>query len=819
MSDTPESFGNQEAGRLRRAFRWLRTRAQRLWEKLVPGARARRGAARGILVALILLTGFLGSRLMTSLGRPVDVLIGVVVGLLFLLIFALGFRLALAVVRSVPLFVGWLGAGGLLVFLFFILDLFGLPGRLALGTFGLVLVEALLGGALATLTAAEFGAAGRAKKAGVWAALVLAVAANAGVVVWLVWPGSDEHLVKAPGAGSAAVEKIDAPDPSQPGAYRVLSLTYGSGTDWQRREFGAGAQLKTQSVNATPFVKGFKGWRRKLRKWYWGFDADALPLNGRVWYPEGSGPFPLVLIVHGNHHMADYSDPGYAYLGELLASRGFILVSVDENFLNGSPVGGVPRENDARGWMLLQHVKVWGAWNATPGNPFHQKVDLGNIGLIGHSRGGEAAAHAAAFNRMAYYPDDAAVKLDFGFAIQAVIAIAPADGQYRPADRLTPLENVNYLTLQGGHDSDVSSFAGDRQFNRVKFTDGGDWFKASVYIYRANHGQFNTVWGADDYGPPLAWLLNLKPLLTGEEQRRAGNVYMAGFLEATLHGDGRYRPLFRDHRRAQPWLPETIYVTRYEDASFRLVADFEEDVDVVTTTLSGGRLAGAGLTVWREQDVKLRWGDERRNNAVYLGWNTEKDESKKTDQAESSDRAQPPGPEAEPPSFSLRLPSTFAREAGLAPDRLLVFHLSPSDEKAPTPEEKEKELTGKEEEKKEKEKEKEAKKDKEKKKEEEPLDCTIELIARSGVSARLPLSHFRPLPPVLKARFTKSSAIEKRWYKSESEPVFQTYELPLAAFVEAEKRFRPADLETIRFRFDRKPKGVVILDRVGFARP
>lgn len=814
MNETFASASPNQPGRLRRAREWVRRRVLSLWEKLLPGERARQGAARGILVTLFLLTGFLGSRLMTSLGTPVDVLIGVVVGLLFLLIFTLGFRLALAVVRSVPLFVGWLGAGGLLVFLFFILGWwFGLPGRLALGTFGLVLVEALLGGALVTLTAAEFRDAGRAKKAGVWAALVLAVAANVGVVVWLVWPGSDEHLVKAPAAGSAAVEKIDAPDPSRPGAYRVLSLTYGSGTDRQRREFGAGAQLKTQSVNATPFVKGFKGWRRKLRKWYWGFDADAFPLNGRVWYPEGSGPFPLVLIVHGNHHMADYSDPGYAYLGELLASRGFILVSVDENFLNGSLVGGVPRENDARGWMLLQHVKVWGAWNATPGNPFHQKVDLGNIGLIGHSRGGEAVAHAAAFNRMAHYPDDAAVKLDFGFAIQAVIAIAPVDGQYRPADRLTPLENVNYLTLQGGHDADVSSFEGDRQYNRVRFTDGGDWFKASVYIYRANHGQFNTVWGADDYGPPLAWLLNLKPLLSGEEQRHAGNVYMAGFLEATLRGDGRYRPLFRDHRSAQPWLPETIYVTRYEDASFRLVADFEEDVDVVTTTLDGGRLAGAGLTVWREQDVKLRWslrwGDDRRNNAVYLGWNTEKKKSEKTDNPGNSDQAEPPAPPPEPPSFSLRLPSTFAREAGLAPDRLLVFHLSPSDEKAPTPEEKEKELAGKEEE----------KKDKEKKKEEEPLDCTIELIARDGVRARLPLSHFRPLAPVLKARFTKSSAIEKRWYKSESEPVFQTYELPLAAFVEAEKRFRPADLETIRFRFDRTPKGVVILDRVGFARP
>ena len=47
-----------------------------------------------------------------------------------------------------------------------------------------------------------------------------------------------------------------------------------------------------------------------------------MPVNGRVWYPHGGGPYPLVLIVHGNHNMKDYSDPGYAYLGTLLASRG-----------------------------------------------------------------------------------------------------------------------------------------------------------------------------------------------------------------------------------------------------------------------------------------------------------------------------------------------------------------------------------------------------------------------------------------------------------------------------------------------------------------
>ena len=127
----------------------------------------------------------------------------------------------------------------------------------------------------------------------------------------------------------------------------------------------------------TPTVDGSKlasvpGPAGKEREKYWGFGFNKMPVNGRVWYPEGEGPFPLVLIVHGNHNMREFSDPGYAYLGELLASRGFILVSVDENFLNG----GIRGENDARGWMLLQHLRQWRRFNDSTGSPFAGKVGM-----------------------------------------------------------------------------------------------------------------------------------------------------------------------------------------------------------------------------------------------------------------------------------------------------------------------------------------------------------------------------------------------------------------------------------------------------------
>ena len=65
---------------------------------------------------------------------------------------------------------------------------------------------------------------------------------------------------------------------------------------------------------------------------------------------------------------------------------------------------------------------------------------------------------------MKYYPEEANIKFDYGFAIKAVVAIAPADGQYKPVEQDRWISDVSYLTLQCAHDADVSSFLGSRQW-------------------------------------------------------------------------------------------------------------------------------------------------------------------------------------------------------------------------------------------------------------------------------------------------------------------------------------------------------------------
>ena len=301
-----------------------------------------------------------------------------------------------------------------------------------------------------------------------------------------------------------------------------------------------------------------------------------------------------------------------------------IFVSVDENFLNSSPADffkGFNGENDARGWLLLEHLRVWAGWNQDAASPFFERVDMDRIAVMGHSRGGEAAVVAAAFNRLPNLPEDGSLVFDYNFNIRAVVAIAPIDGQYTPAWRSTPLSDVNFLVLQGSHDSDVISFDGLDPYERVKFTDGGDWFKAAVYIYRANHGQFNSVWGDSDVGLLRGGFLNRAALISGDAQAQAARVYISAFLEAALRGQRGYLPLFQDARAAgEGWLPDTIYINRLDQAGDRLLAGYEDDINLRTTSLPGGTIDGKNLAGWYEQRVKTKWG-AGENSAVYLAWN------------------------------------------------------------------------------------------------------------------------------------------------------------------------------------------------------
>lgn len=593
---------------------------------------------------------------------------------------------------------------------------------------------------------------------------------------------------------------ISAPDPGEKGPLAVKTLFYGSGTDKRRAEYRDSVMIKTKTVDVSPFVQTEPA-NAKAREKEWGFGFAKVPINGRVWYPDGPGPFPLVLIVHGNHDPLDYSDPGYGYLGELLASRGFILASVDENFINGNLRG----ESDGRAWLLLKHLEDWKRWNDSSAGPFSHKVDMHNIAIMGHSRGGEAVGIAAAFNRLSHYPDDANIKFNFNFDIKSVFAIAPVDGQYKPAGQWTPIENVNYMVIHGSHDGDVSSFNGLRTFQRIKFTDGKPWFKAAWYVYRANHGQWNTVWGNKDNGPRSGRYLDLRGLITPEEQRQFSKVVIGGFLEATLHGKSEYLPMFRDHRLIGHWLPKTMYITRFEESGFRPIATFDEDVDVTTGSVPGVTISGDSLATWKENPLNLRSGqnDPINTNAVTLGWNNHirGDDTTKL---------------GKPASYTITMSDSLVGSLHLSRNAAVYLSLAPTDAK-PGPRAPARDTTKKADSTKKGEKPKTPPKRPDSKagKDTTPVDLTVEMVDASGHAARIPLSRFGVPRRPLEIHILRRHDQEMQRYPTQYEMVLQTYVLPLAEFAQAAPQFDPAHLRSIRLVFDRLVAGAVVVDDVG----
>lgn len=619
-------------------------------------------------------------------------------------------------------------------------------------------------------------------------------------VVVLAVPACRGSLQLTPSdAGTVLAQRtLEAPDPGVPGPYAVRTLYYGSGTDANRPEYRDSVAITTGSVDGSKLVD--LGESARSRNEYWGFTPEEFPLNARVWYPDGDGPFPLALVVHGNHDMRDFSDPGYDYLGELLASRGIILASVDMNFING----GIRGENDGRGWLLLKHLEAWQGFNADPGNPFAGKVDMTRLAVMGHSRGGEAAPVAAAFNRLSRYPDDATLEFDFGFDIRAAVSIAPVDGQYLPTGRPMPLENVDYLVFHGSHDGDVTSFHGLRIWDRLTYTDGRDHFKSAIYMYRANHGQWNTVWNSYDNGPRSPRILDLRYLVPPADQRRFAELYVTAFLEASLKDDPRWLSMFRDHRVIGEWLPESMYVTRLQHSSFRPLADFEGDVDVTTGSAEGVTLRGDSLDTWREETLLLRSSNRANtsasqdNQAVRLAWNNR--------------LAGPDTTRRGPPArYEVGLPAGLAAEWGLGDGHSLDLALVaterlPGPRQPPETDEENEEEGG------------EGRRGRGPRPDPDapkpPVDLSIEVEDAAGRTASVPLSDYGPIRRPLEIHILRRTDQETR---DPTEMVLQSYHLPLSDFTASTPGLDPSRLVAVRLVFDRAVAGEVVVDEIGFS--
>jgi len=643
----------------------------------------------------------------------------------------------------------------------------------------LILCVSLIGGGLAALRQARTAKQGSAAATAAVAAGVVGILAGSYAIFGDKGPANpvlEEYRLED--------RTLDLPNPAVPGNFTVRTLTYGSGMDRRRAEFGKDVDLKSRSVDGSKLIDNWDGLSGWLRSSYWGFDVTELPLQARVWYPAGDGPFPVVLVVHGNHAMEDFSDPGYAYLGELFASRGIIFASVDENFINSSLSAlveilddrpGLKEENDARGWLLLQHLALWRDWNVEPGHPFYGKVDTDRFALIGHSRGGEAVGIAAAFNTLERYPDDASVEFDFGFNLRGVIAIAPVYGQYEPRERPTPIRDVNYFTIHGSMDGDVQSFEGIAQYSRVTFPGDDYHFRSALYVVGANHGQFNTTWGNTDTWPYDAWALNLGGIMDPEAQRDIARVYFSAFLEIVLNDRVEYLPIFRDARYAARWLPDTFYINQFADSQQTVIADFEEDIDPATLSMPGGRIATSNVSKWYETGNELKY-DELDTHALVVAW----------DHRFSNETAR----------IDFVLPAPLTAGSLSASISAIDIETLPDDwQEGRSGEDSD-----------------DAQADAG---EVHALDWSIAVTDASGNVATVPLSEDSSLYPLIHAVPRRAAFLES---DEPTEILFRRFEFPLGTFVAANPALDSTAITQISFIFDRSPEGAIIVDDLSFTK-
>ena len=95
---------------------------------------------------------------------------------------------------------------------------------------------------------------------------------------------------------------------------------------------------------------------------------------------------------------------------------------------------------------------------------------------------------------------------------------------------------------------------------------------------------------------------------------------------------------------------------------------------------------------------------------------------------------------------------------------------------------------------------------------------TVELQSLNGAVAELPLDSFMQAIELPHTTFTIFPWLEKKIkegkYEEPSEPVFQTYQLPLKRFLQVNAQFDPTQLTRITFHFSSGP-GKIMLDDIG----
>lgn len=227
-------------------------------------------------------------------------------------------------------------------------------------------------------------------------------------------------------------------------------------------------------------------------------DGEGQPFNNRL---ASLGRVPIVFIAHGNHGI--YYNPenrleeacgpesgwlpipnyqGYDYFQKNLAQMGIIAVSVDCNTTNCTFLGILNIEQRAD--LIISSIAHLQSLDSDSSSILYEHIDFQSIGLMGHSRGGEAVV---------LVPEVITLP---GIDIRAVISLAPTDAG---ASTGQP-KDYAFMTILPAGDGDVQTNPGAKFYDKAIPSP----LKSQLYVHYTNHNFFNRQWPEDDgVGAPV----------------------------------------------------------------------------------------------------------------------------------------------------------------------------------------------------------------------------------------------------------------------------------------------------------------------------
>ena len=256
-----------------------------------------------------------------------------------------------------------------------------------------------------------------------------------------------------------------------------------------------------------------------------------------------------------------------------------------------------------------------------------------------------------------------------------------------------------------------------------------------------------------------------------------------------------------------------MYLTRYADARSKMLAPFEEDVDVSSGSVPGVRLHGDSLSTWRESDMPSRSRAATfRSNAATLGWNNT---------PAGSDTTTPRWPAR----FTVSLSDSLSRALSLTARDALLLTVGTTDQK-PGPRRVPRDTSKRDSTKRDTsakatpaKRPTPSKSDSKPAKDTVPPDFTLEVEDAEGRVARLPLTTFGAVRLPIESYIYRRRGRDKSQFPTLAEPIMQTYVAPLAAFREANTALDVTRLRALRLVFDRKRVGSIQLGDSGVSRP